>query len=388
MSLRWIASWTAAPMDIAGESGAPPGAFGQTVREIARLSLGGNGLILRLTNEFGTLPIELDAVRVAMAGEGGRVEPLTTREVTFGGSKRAVIVPGAPLLSDPVEMEVGPLSRIAVSYFGAGFVPLRTGHPQALQTAYISVPGDFAAAEQMIVQQEYACRYLLSGIYTRTTEEARAIVCFGDSITDGDGSTIDADRRWPDMLAERLQQSRGFEHVAVLNTGIGGNRMLHDRAAQKALQRFDRDVAGVFGATHLVVLIGVNDIVFPNTALSGPHELVSAEQLIAGLQQLVTRGRMAGMKVLLGTIMPFQHCLPGTPLEGCYTEDKERIRQAINRWLREAAKADGIIDFDAALRDPQRAARLLPKYDSGDHIHPSDAGYRQMANCIDLALLA
>jgi lysophospholipase L1-like esterase len=388
MDSRWIASWTAAPMDIAGTTGAPPGFFGQTIREVARVSVGGNGLVLRLTNEFGTMPLTLDAVEVAMAGEGGQVEPLTTRAVTFGGSRLVTIPPGCPMLSDPIDMNIDPLSRLAVSYYTKGFVPLSTGHPQALQTAFISVPGNFAAAERMIVQQTFVCRYLLSGIYVKAPPEARAIICFGDSITDGDGSTVDADRRWPDLLAERLQQTPGFENVAVLNSGIGGNRLMYDRAAQKGLQRFDRDVARLAGASHLLVLIGINDIVFPNTVLIGSSEPVSAADLIGGLQQIVTRARLGGIRTLLGTIMPFEDCLPDTPLEGCYTEEKEAIREAVNRWIREAGCADGIVDFDAVMRDPDHPKRLLPRYDSGDHIHPCDVGYRVMASAVDLSLIA
>lgn len=387
MNTRWIATWTAASMDIAGVTEAPPGLFSQTVREIARLSLGGDRLILRFTNEFGRMPMVLDAVEVAMAGEGGQVEPMTTLSVTFGGCQKAVVPPGCPLLSDPIEMKVEPLSRIAVSCYGGGFVPLDTGHMQALQTAYISVPGNFASAERMIVQQEFACRYLLSAVYVRASSEARAVICFGDSITDGDGSSVDADRRWPDLLAERLQQTKGFENVAVLNGGIGGNRMLFDRAGQKALQRFDRDVSTFAGATHLIALIGINDIVFPNTVLTGPNEFASAEDLIAGLRQMVIRGRLSGIKVLLGTIMPFENGLPDTPMEGCYTEAKEKVRQAVNRWIRESGEADGVIDFDMIMRDPDRPTHLLPKYDSGDHIHPSDVGYRAMANALDPSLL-
>jgi len=385
--MRWIASWTAAPMPALVPGSELTSVHGQTMREIARLTIGGTKLVLRLTNEFGETPVALEAVEVAMASEGGRVEPLTTRPVTFGGNRAAIIHSGTPLVSDPIEMSANPLSRLAVSYFCGGFMPLHTTHSYGGQSSFVSVPGNFTTAEQMIVQQATTSHHLLSAIYVQTSAKARAIICLGDSITDGDGSTINTDRRWPDILAERLQQSRGFEQVAVLNQGIGGNRVLFRGAGEKALQRFDRDVLSFHGATHVIVLCGINDIAYPDTALAGPNEAVSAADLVSALSQLVIRGRLAGMKVLLGTILPFEGALPSAPIGKYYSPEKDRTRQAVNHWIREASGADGVIDFDAMMRDPSHPNRLLPRYDSGDRVHPGDAGYRAMANAIDLALL-
>ena len=386
MTKHWITSWTAAPMNVWGPDAPLSGFYGQTIREIARLTLGGTRLVLRLSNEFGATPIRLDAVHVARAGEGGSIEPLTTQRVTFGGTEATTIYPGAPCVSDPIEMVTSPLSRIAVSYYSAGFVPVATHHFEAQQTAYISVPGNFVAAEQIIVQHTTTSHYLLSSIQTEAASQTRSIICIGDSLTDGFGSSIDADRRWPDILAERVQQVRETQHVAVLNQGIGGNRLLHSRRGELLLARLDRDVFRLQHVSHLIVLEGINDIVWPNTVLAGPEEVVSAAEIIAGYKQTIARAKLAGLKVLLGTITPFEGTLPRLPHGGYYTSEKERIRQAVNRWIRAESEADGVIDFDAALRDPAHPTRLLAEYDSGDHIHPGDAGYRAMANAVDLSL--
>lgn len=374
-------------MNVWGPDAPLSGFFGQTVRETARLSLGGNAVVVRLSNEHGHSPLRLEAVDIARAGADGHLEPLTTKPVTFGGERSVVIAAGSPVVSDPIDMQVEPLTRLSVSYFSSGFIPVDTYHFEAQQTAHISVPGNFTTAGEMIVQQTTTSHYLLSSILTHAAPDARAVICFGDSITDGYGSTVDADRRWPDILAERISGARGHDHVAVLNQGIGGNRLLNNRRGAKALERFDRDVLSIRGASHLVVLEGINDIVWPNTVLAGPEEQVSAAEIIGALAQIQQRAHLAGMKVILGTITPFEGTLPDFPRGGYYTLEKERIRSQVNQYIRTKSRADTVLDFDALLRDPTHPTRLRPEYDSGDHIHPNDAGYRVMAEGFDLSFL-
>jgi lysophospholipase L1-like esterase len=375
-------------MNVWPPDGVLSGFYNQTIREILRVSIGGSRVRLRLTNEFGTAPLIVDAVQLAMAGEGGAIEPFTSLPVTFGGDRSATICAGSPLLSDPVDLAVAPLARLAVSIFVGGYMPIHTHHYEAQQTTYISIPGNFAAAERMPGDQTTTSRYFISAVFCEAEMDARAVACFGDSLTDGYCSRIDGDARWPDVLAERLQRTPGFENVAVLNQGIGGNRVLHSRRGDKALERFDRDVLSFAGVSHLVLLEGANDIIWPNTVLAGPEETVSAERIIAGYRQLIERAQLAGIKVIMGTLTPFEFTLPDQPFGGYYTADKERMRRAVNRWIREECVGDAVVDFDAALRDPKHPARLLPDFDSGDHIHPNDAGYRAMAHALDPALLS
>ncbi|WEZ85438.1 GDSL-type esterase/lipase family protein (plasmid) [Rhizobium sp. 32-5/1] len=352
MGKRWIASWSAAPMNVWGPDAPLSGFYGQTVREVARLSVGGTGVVVRLTNEYGSNAISLDAVSIAFASEHGGIEPLTSRPLTFNGSRAMVIPPGSSVISDPLDMELRPFARLSVSYYGEGFVPIETHHLEAQQTAYISVPGDFSSAGEMIIQQTTTSHYLLSDIYVEAAANTRAVICFGDSITDGYGSTIDADRRWPDVFAERFSGVDGLGEVAVINQGIGGNRMLHSCRGSRAIQRFDRDVLRYNCASHLVILIGINDIVWPNTVLAGPQEVVSSGEMIAAYQQLVARARLSGLKTMLCTLLPFEGTNPEFPKGGYYTTAKERIRQSVNYYIRNDSDADTIMDFDALMRDP------------------------------------
>ncbi len=242
-------------------------------------------------------------------------------------NRGAVIHPGTSLISDPVDLAVTPLSRLTVSAFCPGFVPVHTHHFEAQQSTFISVPGDFSAAEQMIVAQVTTSRYLLSAIYAETAATARAVVCYGNSITDGYGSSEDRDNRWPDLLAERLQQDANGREIAVLNQGIGGNRVLHGGRGESAMARFDRDVLGYRQVSHVIILEGINDIVWPGTALAGSDEAVTAAELVSAYEQLISRARLHGLEVTLGTLGPFEGALPEFP-RGGYSFAPEGTHQA------------------------------------------------------------
>lgn len=387
----WIDTWSASPQpvwdaDFFAPVAIPRALRDQTVRQVARVSLGGAWVRVELSNEYGDRPLVIGAAHIALAGEGVAIVPGSDRALTFGGRPSVTVPPGAPILSDPVNLEVAPLGSVAVSLYLPEITPTSTWHNEGVQTAYISGEGNLAGEARFEPAQTVASRIFLSGIMVDAAPEARAVVTFGDSITDGATSTPDANRRWPDRLAERLHEA-GAE-MAVLNEGISGARVLRDRMGENALARFDRDVLSHPRADTVVLMMGINDIGWPGTLLVPAGEPApSAEDIIAGYHQLIARARAHGLRILGATLTPFENTFAGQPLEGYYTEEKEAKRQAVNAWIRESGAFDGVLDFDAVVRDRSRPKHIRAEFDSGDHLHPGDAGLRAMADAVDLGLL-
>ncbi|WP_292115398.1 SGNH/GDSL hydrolase family protein [Mesorhizobium sp.] len=383
---QWIGTWSASPMNVWPGDAVLYGFHQQTVRQVLRVSKGGERLRLRLSNEYGASPIRIGAATVALAAKGGAVDAASIRQLTFGGERQTDLVPGAPLLSDVVELAVPDLGQIAISLYFPDFAPIETYHYEAQQTAYVSEFGDFAEAPELPVQQTSTSRYFLSAVLVESGPGGGSLVCLGDSITDGFGSTIDGDARWPDRLAERLAKSGRLSGIGVLNQGIGGNRVLASRArGANALARFDRDVLSFPNVKWISVLEGINDIGWPETMLAGSQEAVAVESLIAAYRQIIARARLNGIKVLLGTLPPFGGAFEGLPLKTFYSASKERDRQAVNAWIRTSGEADAVADFERALADPANPSRLLPAFDCGDGLHPSDDGYAEMAKVFEQA---
>jgi lysophospholipase L1-like esterase len=303
--------------------------------------------------------------------------------LTFGGAPSVTVAPGAVAISDPAELNFPPLSDLAVSLYlpdrlDEGF--RLTGHGGAHQTNYISPPGNFAGTPNFAAQETTEAFLFLTGVDVFAPREAGCIVALGDSLTEGNLSTLDSNNRWPDQLARRLAARRGGRPLGVVNQGIGGNRLLHDGRGDNALRRFDRDVLAQPGVTHVILLIGINDL---RNATHAADEVVTAPQMIAGLQQLAARGQAAGIKVFGGTLLPWED---ETFRGGSYSAEAERVRLAVNDWIRAGRAFDAVIDFEAMLRDPRHPARMRPEWDCGDHLHPNDAGYRRMGDGIDLRL--
>jgi lysophospholipase L1-like esterase len=378
----WISTWTASPQ---APRGVVPTSFSnRTVRQIVHVSVGGNKVRLRLSNEFGAKPVLIGAASVALAGGNSDIVSGSLRPLTFGGSKSVILPPGAPALSDPVELNIAALSDIAVSLYLPATTDLATVHNTGLQTAYVSATGDFTATPQFPTVDRFANRFFLTGVMVESDVPTRAIVAFGDSITDGTNSTVNANARWPDVLARRMQEA-GVP-VAVQNQGIAGNRVLSDGAGVSALARFERDVLSQPGVSHVVIFVGINDFGFPGTAIEPNGIVRTADEIIAGYKQLIERAHLRSIKVIGSPLTPFENAFAGAPNQGYFTPDKEAKRRAVNDWIRTGGAFDGIIDFERVLADPARPTAIAPAYDSGDHLHPNDAGYKAMGESIDLKL--
>jgi lysophospholipase L1-like esterase len=388
---NWIGTWAASPQpvwqaDFFAPVGIPRSLRNQTLRQVARISIGGQRLRVVLSNEYGDRPLVIGAAHVALAKEGGAIDPGSDHVLTFSGVSSITIPPGAPIVSDPVDLALKPLASVAVDLFLPEITPTSTWHNEGAQTAYISGEGDFAGDGSFKPAQTIKSRIFLSEIQVDATPDARAVVAFGDSITDGAAATPDANHRWPDFLAERL--AKADPRVAVLNEGISGARVLRDRMGDNALARFDRDVLSQPRADTVIVMMGINDIGWPGTILVPKGEPApTAEDVIAGYQQLIARAHEHGMTILGATLTPFEDTFHGHPLFGYYNEEKEAKRAAVNQWIRSSGQFDGVIDFDAAARDPANPKHIKAEYDSGDHLHPQDVGYKAMADSVDLKLL-
>lgn len=387
---EWIGTWSASPQPVWGPDFFAPLSFprslwNQTIRQVARTSIGGDQVRIVLSNEYGEMPLVIGAATVGLSGGGATVKDGSNKPLTFGGKASITIPPGAPAVSDPVDLKVAPLESLAISLFFPKVAPATTMHWDGRQTAYI-VAGDKTGDADIKPDTTTLSRLFLNGILVNAPDDARAIVTFGDSITDGDGSTADANHRWPDLLAQRLKEAGG-EPVAVLNEGISGARILSDRMGVNALARFDEDVLSHPHVDTVILMMGINDIGWPDSPLD-TAPAPSAEDVIAGYKQLIARAHDNDLRIIGATLTPFAVAFKGTPLEGYYNEDKEAKRVAINEWIRTSKAFDGVIDFDAVVRDPANPKQIQKAFDKGDNLHPNDAGYKAMAESIDLKLLA
>lgn len=385
----WLASWSASPQAVWSSgfilpANVPPRLHDQTVRQVARLSVGGQRVRIVLSNAHGATPLQIGAATVALAAGGSAIVPDSLRAITFGGRSGATIAPGAPLVSDPVALSVPDLARLTVSIHVPQDTAISTFHWDGRETAWIA-PGQQTGAGKIDATRSITttARLLLSSIEVEPTTAAQAVAVLGDSITDGAGASLGRDTRWPDVLAERLAP----HGVAVINAGISGARLLADGMGSNALARLERDVLGQPGVRTVIVLLGINDISWPGTAFDRHGRRPTLEELTAGYRQLTALARSRGVRVIAATLTPFAGALPGTPLADYYDAGKDELRQRLNAWIRDSGGFDGVLDADALLRDPSHPLRLLPAYDSGDHLHPGDAGNRALGGAVDLRLM-
>ncbi len=356
-----------------------------TLRQIVHLSVGGSRLRVHISNAFGDAPLHVMSAHVArpLSPAGAKIDPATDRTLSFSGAGEVVIPPGADYVSDPVDYPVAALSDLAITLHLEKMPRQETGHPGSRATSYVA-HGDLVAAVDLPDAKKVDHWYFVGGVDVAGGPAAGAVVVLGDSITDGHGATTNGNDRWPDVLARRLQSAADARPLGVLNEGIGGNHLLMDGLGPNALARFDRDVLAQAGVRSLIVLEGVNDLggLARESEVSPAEHGAAVQRIVAAYEQIVVRAHAHGIKVIGGTILPYggsDYYHPG-PLS-------EADQVAVNAWIRSPGHFDAVVDFDKVMRDPNHVERLLPGYDSGDHLHPSPAGYRTMGEAIPLALL-
>jgi lysophospholipase L1-like esterase len=358
---------------------------------VVRPTIAGQRLRVRLSNEFGATPFTIGSAHVALVKQDGEIIPESDRPLTFAGNASVSIPAGAPMLSDPVDLSVPAFADVAISIFVPMEASPSTYHLLGQHDTYISGPGDFTGSADITNPKVTKSWYWVAGMEFWETDRSAAIVTLGDSITDGFGAKTQYGD-WPNQLADRLAETKDVPGLAVDNEGIGGNRILHDGAGVSALARFDRDVLSQPGVEDLIILEGINDIGWPHmkprTASDGTvrqnpwaGEMVTSDDLIQGLKQMIERAHEHGIRVFGATMTPYG----GNT--GTFTDDGEAVRQAVNRWIRTSGAFDGVFDFDAAVRDPENPVKFRDVMQTGDYLHPNAAGYKAMAGVIDLSLL-
>lgn len=386
---QWVPTWVASqqplwrPDELPLPTGLPTRLDDRTVRQVARVSVGGSRVRVVLSNQYGRVPLTVGAVHLARHAGGGRIDPASNHAVTFAGQPAVSIPPGATATSDPVPLPLPALAEVAVSLHLPGPVRIDSFHWDGRQTAYIA-DGHRVADTALPRPETFQARLLLSAIEVEARQPApfsSVIVALGDSITEGNGATPDANRRWPDVLAARL----AGDGIAVLNAGISGGQLLGAGMGEAGRARFQRDVLDVPGVQAVIVALGINDIGWPGSTFLPTTRLPAATDLIAGYQSLIDRAHRRGVRVIGATITPFAGALAveGSPIHGYASPEKDALRQQVNHWVRTSGAFDAVADFDAALRDPARPDALHPAFDSGDHLHPRDQGYAAMASALD-----
>ncbi|MCU7696531.1 SGNH/GDSL hydrolase family protein [Acinetobacter sp. AYS6] len=381
---QWITSWSASPQkvwnkDFVFPTHIPEQISNQTIKQVSQISLGGEAVRLVFTNQYGEQPLYIDKTTVGLV-KGQSLKLKSTYPVYFSGKLKAQILPGKQLISDPIHLSVPNHSQLMVNSFIQKPTTFKTFHWDAKQTSWIIAGNQTANLNVPTTAQTTTARLLLSAIEVKQKHKAHVVAVIGDSITDGATATLDANARWTDFLAKRLSPHQ----VAVINSGISGNRLLNDGMGDSALKRLKSEVFQYSGVKTLIVLVGINDISWPGTAFAPKQQIPSFEALTEGYQRVVKEAHKQGIQVIGATLLPFSGALPNTPLDNYYQPNKDELRQRINQWMRTSHTFDGVLDLDEGLKDPKHLDRLNPIYDSGDHLHPNDRGNQHMANLVHL----
>ncbi|WP_336025807.1 SGNH/GDSL hydrolase family protein [Acinetobacter pittii] len=381
---QWVTTWAASPQkvwnkDFVFPTNIPDQISNQTIKQISQISLGGEAVRLVFTNQYGDQPLYIDKTTVGLV-KGQSLKSKSAYPVYFSGKLKAQILPGKQLISDPIPLPVPNHSQLMVNTFIEKPTTFKTFHWDAKQTSWLITGNQTANLNTPSSAKTTTARLLLSAVEVKPKRKAHVVAVIGDSITDGATATLDANTRWTDFLAKRLSPHQ----VAVINSGISGNRLLTDGMGDSALKRLNSEVFQYSGIKTLIVLVGINDISWPGTAFAPKQQIPSFETLTEGYKRVVKEAHRQGIQVIGATLLPFSGALPNTPLDNYYQPNKDELRQRINHWIRTSHTFDGVLDLEQGLKDPKHPDRLNPIYDSGDHLHPNDRGNQQMANLVDL----
>ncbi|MCG9493586.1 SGNH/GDSL hydrolase family protein [Acinetobacter pittii] len=385
---QWVTTWAASPQkvwnkDFVFPTNIPEQISNQTIKQISQISLGGEAVRLVFTNQYGDQPLYIDKTTVGLV-KGQSLKSKNAYPVYFSGKLKAQILPGKQLMSDPIQLPVPDHAQLMVNTFIQKPTIFKTFHWDAKQTSWLITGNQTANLNTPSSAKTTTARLLLSAIEVKPKRKSHVVAVVGDSITDGATATLNANTRWTDFLAKRLSA----HHVAVINSGISGNRLLTNGMGDSALERLKKEVFQYSGVKTLIVLVGINDISWPGTAFAPKQQIPSFEALTQGYKRVVDEAHEQGIQVIGATLLPFSGALPNTPLDNYYQPNKDELRQRINHWMRTSHTFDGVLDLDQGLKDPKHPDRLNPIYDSGDHLHPNDKGNQQMANLVDLNQLA
>ncbi|MDF3346336.1 SGNH/GDSL hydrolase family protein [Acinetobacter pittii] len=381
---QWITTWAASPQkvwnkDFVFPTNIPDQISNQTIKQISQISLGGEAVRLVFTNQYGDQPLYIDKTTVGLI-KGQSLKSKNAYPVYFSGKLKAQVLPGKQLMSDPIQLPVPDHAQLMVNTFIQKPTTFKTFHWDAKQTSWLITGNQTANLNTPSSAKTTTARLLLSAVEVKPKRKAHVVAVIGDSITDGATATLDANTRWTDFLAKRLSPHQ----VAVINSGISGNRLLNDGMGDSALKRLNSEVFQYSGVKTLIVLVGINDISWPGTAFAPKQQIPSFEALTEGYKRVVKEAHEQGIQVIGGTLLPFSGALPNTPLDNYYQPNKDELRQRINHWMRTSKTFDGVLDLEQGLKDSKHSDRLNPIYDSGDHLHPNDKGNQQMANLVDL----
>ncbi|MFY7002045.1 SGNH/GDSL hydrolase family protein [Acinetobacter pittii] len=381
---QWVTTWAASPQkvwnkDFVFPTNIPDQISNQTIKQISQISLGGEAIRLVFTNQYGDQPLYIDKTTVGLV-KGQSLKSKNAYPVYFSGKLKAQILPGKQLMSDPIQLPVPDHAQLMVNTFIQRPTTFKTFHWDAKQTSWLITGNQTANLNTPNSAKTTTARLLLSSIEVKPKRKAHVVAVIGDSITDGATATLDANTRWTDFLAKRLSPHQ----IAVINSGISGNRLLTDGMGDSALERLQKEVFQYSGVKTLIVLVGINDISWPGTAFAPKQQIPTFETLTQGYKRVVDEAHRQGIQVIGATLLPFSGALPNTPLDNYYQPNKDELRQRINHWIRTNHTFDGVLDLERGLKDPKHPDRLNPIYDSGDHLHPNDRGNQQMANLVDL----